>query len=312
MEAPNKEIGINKPTPFDGNRKNIETFIQECRVYLQINKRTYATDEAKVAFILSFMNEKEALKWKQTYLRSITETDGDIKFPTLNDFIILLNNYFKPANQIQDAAHQISILKQGNKTAEEVITEFRLLTAQAGYSTETSSDHLHLIEKLQRVLNPSLVKKIMLMDTPPTTIDDWGKKAILIDSNYRMTMDVLKRRLNDGKPNNSGRTGYFSKARKTREERDPDAMDIDGMTMEKRTALMKKGACFICEETGHMARDHKEYQKKKKDTPEKGTTPSKKNLKEIHALLQNLSTEETKELLALQSSNQEKEEESDF
>ena len=40
-----------------------------------MNKKTYATDEAKVAFFLSFMTEKEALKWKQTFLRSITNDD---------------------------------------------------------------------------------------------------------------------------------------------------------------------------------------------------------------------------------------------
>jgi hypothetical protein len=35
-----KEIGINKPTPFTGDRKKVEIFIQECRVYLQVNNST--------------------------------------------------------------------------------------------------------------------------------------------------------------------------------------------------------------------------------------------------------------------------------
>ena len=72
----NKKIGINKLTAFDGSRKKVETFIQERRLYLQVNKKIYATDEAKVAFFLSFMTEKEALKWKQTFLRSIMNDDG--------------------------------------------------------------------------------------------------------------------------------------------------------------------------------------------------------------------------------------------
>ena len=42
----------------------------------------------------------------------------------------------------------MAMLKQGNKTAEEVITEFQLLISLAGYSAETPSDNLHLIEKL--------------------------------------------------------------------------------------------------------------------------------------------------------------------
>ena len=36
-------------------------------------------------------------------------------------------------------------------------------------------------------------------------------------------------------------------------------MEIDAMTAEKRTFLMKQGLCFKCEEWGHLARDCKCY-----------------------------------------------------
>ena len=127
----NKEIEINKPTAFYGSRKKVETFIQECRLYLQVNKKSYSTDEAKVAFFLSFMTEKEALKWKQTFLRSITNDDGEMNFPTIKDFVGLLNSYFKPTNQTQDVAHQLALLKQGKKTAKEIVTVIGPLLAQA-------------------------------------------------------------------------------------------------------------------------------------------------------------------------------------
>ena len=153
-----KEKMINKPTPFTGDRKRIKTFLQECQIYLQINRKIYDTSEDKIAFILSYMNEKEALRWKQTYLRSIINEEGDMEFPTTREFVKLLENYFKPANQVKDTTHQLNLLRQGKKTAEETITEFRLLVSQAGYSAETPTDHLHLIEKLQKVLNTSLVK----------------------------------------------------------------------------------------------------------------------------------------------------------
>ena len=46
-------------------------------------------------------------------------------------------------------------------------------------------------------------------------------------------------------------------------------MDIDVMSMEKRAALMRKGACFICEEPGHLAQDHKKQMEKGNDMPQK-------------------------------------------
>ena len=101
-------------------------------------------------------------------------------------------------------------------------------------------------------------------------------------------------------------------------------MDVDAMTTEKRTALMRKGACFICEEPGHMAKDHNDHMKKKKanvrgastaapSTSSTTASSSKpKPVQEIHALLQAMTAQETKELLALQTAGQEKEDDSDF
>jgi len=150
-------------------------------------------------------------------------------------------------------------------------------------------------------------------------------------------MEVMNDRRNDGKAKNdkktnrSGWSNYFDSKKK---EGDPDAMFIDRLSPEKRSALMKKGACFKCEKPGHMAKDHDEYERKEKEkkkttasarrteaststttttskTPSKATTSSKRDMKKISALLQTLSTEEREELeelLALQTSEQEKEE----
>ena len=89
-----KEKKFNKPTPFHGDRKKIETFIQECRMYLHVNREIYTENEDKIIFMLSYMTDKEALQWKQTFLRSITNIYGDMTFPTLIAFIGELENYF--------------------------------------------------------------------------------------------------------------------------------------------------------------------------------------------------------------------------
>ena len=36
---------------------------------------------------------------------------------------------------------------------------------------------------------------------------------------------------------------------------DPNAMDIDAMTIKERDDLMKKGACFYCKQVGHVAQN---------------------------------------------------------
>src|SRR5271156_6805074 len=40
-----------------------------------------------------------------------------------------------------------------------------------------------------------------------------------------------------------------------RKERDPSAMDVDRLTVEERTKMMKEGKCFWCRKPRHLARD---------------------------------------------------------
>ena len=58
---------------------------------------------------------------------------------------------------------------------------------------------------------------------------------------------------------------------------------------------MRKGACFKCEEPGHLARDCK----KEEGGKGKGKVSPKKDLKAIHALFKGLTKTKQMELLAL-------------
>jgi hypothetical protein len=305
--ANRKEYGIRKPSDFDGDRGRLQKFILTCKAYLKANNHVYDTEDSQIAFILSFMEEGEAGRWKENYLLEILNAEEEIVFPSMKKFMERLAKDFKPANRTRDAMHQISILRQGKKTAEEVITEFRILTNQAGFTNNTTSDHAHLIAKLQMVLNTNLVRRVMLSDNEPTTIDEWADKAIQIDSQYRHTLETLEI-LNEEKKNTkftpSSKFSNNAKTtnnnwRKRKDEKDPNAMDVDAMTPGKRAYLMKKGACFICEEPGHRASEHDEHVKKQQKGKGKDNSQPKKDLRAIHALVAGLTKTEKEELLAM-------------
>ena len=226
-----KEISINRPTVFDGSRKKVKTFLQECDLYLTINASVYDTDKKKIAFVLSFMNEKEALLWKEQYVNTIMDAaTGAITFPTWAIFQTKVLDDFKPTDQTRDAMNKLELLRQGSKTAEELVTEFRLLVGQAGLAATTTSDNIHLIQMFRKALNPRLANRILFAETVPNTISDWYNRAIQYDSNYRMAMAFLGPRNNSRTSNSGGRTWNSS----PRPQHDPNAMDIDVMSPEVR------------------------------------------------------------------------------
>jgi hypothetical protein len=50
-------------------------------------------------------------------------------------------------------------------------------------------------------------------------------------------------------------------------KKDPNAMDVNALTMEERGMLLRQGKCFCCKKTGHMA---------KNCPPEQGESSKKK------------------------------------
>ena len=184
--SPNKEVGISKPSPFNGDRRRVKEFIQECSVYLDINENIYKTDKLKVAFVLSLMNEKEAHQWKVHFINKITRPDMKLDFPKFKEFLVLIQHTFKPADQAGEAMNKLELLRQGNRAVEEMIMEFCLLCAEAELEELSVSDNWHLIKLFANCLNSQLKKRILFGEIVPKTISGWIEKAIQYDSNYCM------------------------------------------------------------------------------------------------------------------------------
>jgi Domain of unknown function (DUF4939) len=63
-----KELNLNKPDNFDGNRNNFKDFLQTVEVYMDVNHETYNSDLRKIAFVLSFMTAGAASTWKAQFI----------------------------------------------------------------------------------------------------------------------------------------------------------------------------------------------------------------------------------------------------
>jgi hypothetical protein len=50
-----KELNLNKPEAFNGNRDGFKKLLQNVEVYMDVNHKTYNNDWRKIVFVLSFM-----------------------------------------------------------------------------------------------------------------------------------------------------------------------------------------------------------------------------------------------------------------
>ena len=63
-----KEIQINNPKTFNGDRNYLNKFIQSCTAYLNLNVKIFNSDKKKILFVLSYMTEGTAEAWKEVFM----------------------------------------------------------------------------------------------------------------------------------------------------------------------------------------------------------------------------------------------------
>jgi hypothetical protein len=105
-------------------------FHQAILLYLSINNHIFQTVEQKIAFVLSYLAEKEAAQWREAWVNRNTDaTTHNIVYPTWGIFIAELANDFNPIDEVGDAMHALQTLRQGSKSAEDISVNWSLLVS---------------------------------------------------------------------------------------------------------------------------------------------------------------------------------------
>ena len=137
-------------------------------------------------------------------------------------------------------------LKKGDATVEDHIAKYKILLRKA----KIPEDSPPAIDYFMRLLPVPLQRDLLRLPTPLKDLKEWYNWASKLDNNFKRMQRILGRTL--------GKTPEKAKEEPKRrwniQRRDPDAMDVDAVTTEKRGEWMKKGLCFNCNKPGHISR----------------------------------------------------------
>ena len=252
--AESKEIKLNPPRPFIGKQTDLNRFLQDVFIYLTINKNYFDDDEKKIGFVLSFLMEGDAAIWKEQFVQKIREEEkkatargDDASWGTYEKFIESLEQSFSPFDAPGDALDAMKNLKMGDNV-DEHISKFKLLLSQSGLEESAV-----IVDLFQDTLPFGLKRSILTCEKPPKKLDEWYTKATQFHNNWKRAQRIFGQRTGGKqRPRGTGGTRKFVCPKK---ERDPNAMDVDRLTVKERTKLMKEERCFRCKLQGHLSKD---------------------------------------------------------
>jgi len=161
-----------KPTVFSRDRKTLEKFIQDSSIYASANEKDLPTAQAKTQFLLSYIDGGEADTWKEYFFnRYIIQPNGSYHWPTPNEVIASLRTNFTKEDKIEESLRKLETMKQGSRTAEEIVNECQILKSRARIN-----DNPLTVRMFRRILNPSLAMKILTDAEKPITLEDMHRE----------------------------------------------------------------------------------------------------------------------------------------
>ena len=165
-----------KPAIFNGEVGKVGGFITSCRLFLRMKLRE-ATVKEQVQCVLSYMQGGSTDVWKENVIEELEVEE--IKYETAEEFLTSLKKEFGGGEEESVKAAELRKLKQGGKTMEEFVQEFKKAARGSRYEGRL------LIEEFKRGMNGGIRRKLMEAENQLASIEQWYKRTMALDRNWR-------------------------------------------------------------------------------------------------------------------------------
>ena len=170
------QMEVAKPAIFNGEAGRVGGFVSACKIYIR-NKLRRETVEGQVQWALSYVQEGSADVWKENLMEELE--NGEMEYKSIEEFFTSLKKEFGGGEEESVKAAELRKLEQGGKTMEEFVQEFKRAARGSGYEGRP------LIEEFKRGMNRGIWRKLMKAENPPASIEQWYRRAMALDRNWR-------------------------------------------------------------------------------------------------------------------------------
>jgi len=103
----------------------------------------------------------------------------EMEYEMAKEFLTVLKKEFGREEEEAVKAAKLRKLEQGGRTMEEFVQEFKRTARESRYEGRP------LVEEFKRGMNGGIRRKLMEAENLPASIDQWYKRAMALDRNWR-------------------------------------------------------------------------------------------------------------------------------
>ena len=161
---------------FNGEAGRVGGFILACKIYIR-NKLRGETVEGQVQWALSYVQGGLADVWKKNLIEELES--GEMEYESIEEFFTSLKKKFGGGEEKSVKVAELKKIEQGERTIEEFVQEFKRAARGRGYEGRP------LVEEFKRGMNGGIRRKLMEAENPPTSIENWYRRATALNRNWR-------------------------------------------------------------------------------------------------------------------------------
>ena len=161
---------------FNGETERVGGFIIACRLYIKMKLRGNTVEE-QVQWVLTYVQGGSADVWKENMVEELES--GEVEYESVEELFTCLKKEFSGGEEELVKAAELRKLEQGGRTMKEFVQEFKQAARGSRYEGRP------LVEEFKRGINGGIRRKLMEAETPPASIEQWYRRAMALDRNWR-------------------------------------------------------------------------------------------------------------------------------